>query len=317
MLTFLFKDCTVMLSVIGVVFAYGLTYLCSVTLDKFMPADQGREFAVNGDKSRGKTRGVGLFFVSVFIFIAVIFGKIDSECAVYLCLIFCGMMTGYLDDAAKTPWGEYKKGILDLIIAILVAVNFLYHNSAVVSLAIFDISFKISIPLYGVLIVILVWASINVTNCTDGVDGLSTTLVLISLTSMLVLGGNGPFLELVPFFMSALLAYLWFNASPSSQLMGDAGSRAMGLVLAITILQTKSPFMFLLFAAVIIVDGGLGLVKVSLKRFLKISIFKNTRMPLHDHARKNLGWSDSQVVFRFAIIQVMISVCGLYLSLIN
>ena len=58
-------------------------------------------------------------------------------------------------------------------------------------------------------------------------------------------------------------------------------------------------------AAVIIVDGGIGLVKIFLLRFFKISILKNTRTPLHDHVRKEKDWSDTQVVARFCIIQMI------------
>ena len=95
--------------------------------------------------------------------------------------------------------------------------------------------------------------------------------------------------------------------------MGDAGSRAMGLFIAIAILKSRSPFMYFLVAIVLILDGGLGLIKVSLLRFLKIHILKNTTTPLHDHARKKLGWSNAQVVFRFAIIQIVVSVAAIYL----
>ncbi len=316
MLQHFFMEYSKIFEFLGAMFAFFLTFLLSKGLDKYLPADQGREFAVDGEKSRGKTRGLGIVFVSVFIVIALIFGKVSVESSIYLALIFLGMMTGFLDDAAKVPWGEYKKGALDLIISLLIAVTYLYFNSNIVTLAILDVSFKIPVPLYGFLIVVLCWASINVTNCTDGVDSLSATLALITLTSILMLDHSTVFNSILPIFMTTLVAYLWFNANPSSQLMGDAGSRAMGLVIAIAILQTKMPFMYLTLAGVIIVDGGIGLVKVSLKRFLKISILKNTRTPLHDHARKNLGWSNTQVVIRFAIIQVMVSLGALYLSMI-
>ena len=38
-------------------------------------------------------------------------------------------------------------------------------------------------------------------------------------------------------FIGALLAYLWQNAKPSTLLMGDAGSRAMGFFLAVLALS--------------------------------------------------------------------------------
>ena len=95
--------------------------------------------------------------------------------------------------------------------------------------------------------------------------------------------------------------------------MGDAGSRAMGIFIAIAVLKTGSPLLYLLVAAVLIVDGGLGLIKLALLRYLKIHILKNTTTPLHDHARKKMEWSNAQVVFRFAIIQIVISVATVYL----
>jgi phospho-N-acetylmuramoyl-pentapeptide-transferase len=95
--------------------------------------------------------------------------------------------------------------------------------------------------------------------------------------------------------------------------MGDAGSRAMGLFIAIAIMKTGSPFLYLLVAFVLMVDGGIGLLKVSLIRFLKIHILSNVRTPLHDHVRKNLGWSNAQTVFKFAIIQIIISVAVVWL----
>ena len=40
---------------------------------------------------------------------------------------------------------------------------------------------------------------------------------------------------------------------------------------------------------------------------------KNIRTPLHDQVRKNMGWSNTQNVFRFAIIQIVVNVIYLYL----
>ena len=76
--------------------------------------------------------------------------------------------------------------------------------------------------------------------------------------------------------------------------------------------RTSSLFPSLAMALVLILDGGLGLLKVFLLRFLKIHIFKNTRMPLHDHVRKVLGWSNTQTVYRFAIIQIALSAAVIY-----
>ena len=62
----------------------------------------------------------------------------------------------------------------------------------------------------------------------------------------------------------------------------------------------------------LIADGGLGLLKVSLIRVFKIHILRNTLTPLHDHVRKKKGWSNTQTVFRFAILQIVISAVVIY-----
>ena len=61
----------------------------------------------------------------------------------------------------------------------------------------------------------------------------------------------------------------------------------------------------------IFVNGGMGLLKVFLLRFFKIKIFENVRFPLHDHMRKNRGWSPTQVLIKFMILQLLITVAVL------
>lgn len=293
------------IAMLGVLFAFTLTFFCLKFPFSFLPKDQGREFAVNGALSRGKIRGVGLILTTVFIITTLLFLPITREYIVYCILLFAMMLSGYLDDAAKNPWSDYKKGAIDLILSLLTMWNFVNYNSTAITFG--DFVLDIPMPVYFVLGVILLWASINVTNCTDGVDGLCASLCCVTLTAFAVLFPEtlGAYGASCLIFVSVLMAYLCFNSKPSSMLMGDAGSRALGFYIAVIAMKSGQPFIFLLLAIVMIVDGGIGLVKIFLLRFLKISILKNTRTPLHDFVRKDKDWSDTQVVFRFAIIQIL------------
>ena len=266
-----------LLAFFGILFAFGATVLATAKLSPYLPKDAGREFAHDGKLSAGKPRGAGIIFVLAFVASVLLFSPLSAELVIYLLLIVVCMMTGFLDDASKTPWGEYKKGFLDLCVAALVAITFLKYNSNVVELALFHVKFTLPPVVFAILTVILVWTSVNVTNCSDGVDGLSGTL-----------------------------------STPSKLMMGDAGSRAMGLFISIAILKSGCPLLFIPLALVLILDGGLGLLKVSLLRFLKIHILKNVRTPLHDHVRKVWDWSNTQTVFRFAIIQIILSLAVIY-----
>lgn len=300
----------------GILFAFLTTIIAISKLSGYLPKDAGRDFAHDGKLSAGKPRGAGIIFVLAFVVASVLFVPYRTENAIYLVLIIICMMTGFLDDASKSPWGEYKKGFLDLCVAALVAITFLHYNASVVELAMFGVKFTMPPVVFALLTVVLVWTSVNVTNCSDGVDGLSGTLTIITIMTIYFIDQikdlAGDFSFMILLFAVCILGYLWYNATPSRLMMGDAGSRAMGLFISIAILKTGCPFLYIPVALVLILDGGLGLLKVSLIRFLKIHILNHVRTPLHDHVRKVLGWSNTQTVFRFAIIQIILSAAVIY-----
>lgn len=308
-----------LVAALGLLAAFVGTCLFTAKCSKFLPRDAGRAFAHDGKLSAGKPRGAGIIFIFVFVAAAFLFAPVKLEIIIYLILIVAEMLTGYMDDSSENPWGEYKKGLLDLIVAVILAVTYLSFNSSTIEIA--SLGMRLTIPpvLFGLLTVILVWGSINVTNCTDGVDGLSGTLAIITLGTFYVIdhikGNQDNFTFLILLFMICILGYLWYNATPSLLLMGDAGSRAMGIFISIAALKSGSPLLYIPVALVFILDGGLGLLKVALIRGFKIHILKNVRTPLHDHVRKVMGWSNTQTVFRFAIIQIVISVAVVYLLL--
>ena len=208
------------------------------------------------------------------------------------------------------PWNEYKKAIIDFAIALVTALTYVNFNGSTLEILCLNLSIDLPAWLFVILAVVLIWVAINVVKCTDGVDGLCGSLSIITLLGfyavLLITNTADDVAQSILVMISCILGYLWFNASPSRLLMGDAGSRALGIFIAIVTLKTGAALLFIPLAIVFILDGGLGLIKVSLLRFLKIHILKNTRTPLHDHARKNKGWSDTQTVFRFMILQIVV-----------
>lgn len=299
---------------LGFLLAFALTALMDSMFRERLPHDHGRAFAVNGELSKGKARGSGLIFVLCIALVTLAVIPFRVEYLIYTALLIASMLSGYFDDAADTAWNEYKKGLIDFVIAVVAGVTYLNFNGTGVQLL--NWAFSIPYPVYLLLIVVLIWASINVVNCTDGVDGLSASLAVASIGTFLLAYWEelGEYATAGIIFIGALLAYLWSNAKPSTLLMGDAGSRAMGFFLAILALKSNHPFAFLLAALVFIVDGSLGILKISFKRFLHISILKKTLTPLHDHVRKRMGWSDEQVVARWLILQAVASALLLLLA---
>jgi len=89
---------------IGIVVAFVITFLALKRPLPFLPSDKGRDYALNGNLSKGKIRGVGLTFVVCFLICSFIFLPVDREYLIYSILLFGVMLSGYLDDASDTPW---------------------------------------------------------------------------------------------------------------------------------------------------------------------------------------------------------------------
>lgn len=299
-----------------VVTAAVLTFVLLAALKNKLPRDGGREFAVNGAKSIGKPRGAGLLLIVSFVITTLLFIPSTPEFLIYLVLTIAEMLSGYFDDASDKPWGRLIKGILDLVVALTCAITWLACNPNTFTIALTGTVITVPRPLYAFLIVVLIWASINVVNCSDGVDGLCASLSIMTLFPVLLIferiGAHESDSLLTLCLIIILIVYLWFNSSPSLLLMGDAGSRAIGFLIALIFLKSGYPLLFIPLALIMILDGGLGLLKITLIKVTHHNPFKKLRTPLHDHTRKEKGWSDTQTVVRFTVLQALIGLLTLY-----
>lgn len=289
-----------------------------------LPKDQGRAHAVDADKSVGKPMGAGAIFIPIFAFVALLVVPLQWP---YLLVIMCmlaAMYVGFLDDSTRGGWSEYALGACDLVVSVVAAIAVCHLTAFDVWLPFVKAPLHVETWMFVTLGSLLIWVTINSTNATDGVDGLSGSLSAMALFFIgAILYGivghkdisayllvphypNGPAWSLLAFSMIGCLAgYLWYNCTPSVVLMGDAGSRPIGLLLGVLVLASGNPFLVLIVATVLLVNGGTGLLKVALLRFFRIPIFRSVRYPLHDHMRKNLGWSNTQVLVRFMLLQAI------------
>ncbi len=291
-----------------------------------LPRDQGRIHAVNAKLAAGKPVGAGLIFVPIFLIACLLVIPFDWRVIGALGCILLSMIEGYLDDRKNGGWNEYILGAFDLGISLLGAMTLCQFNDYQIWLPLIKTPVMLAPWLFIPLATLVLWLMINATNCTDGVDGLSASL---SILALIYLGGilygivghqeisqyllvphypSGATWALMAFVMVGCLAgYLWHNSLPSAVLMGDAGSRPMGLLMGLLVMATGNPFLILIVTGVVLVNGATGLLKVTLLRFFKITIFRNVRYPLHDHVRHSLGWSNTQVLVRFVLLQAIVT----------
>ena len=294
-----------------------------------LPKDRGKEFGISPEAAKGKPTGGGVVFITIFVVMIFLLIMPSGTQIAVLVLTWLVMLTGYLDDRSVNPWGEYRKGALDLLLSLITAAvlfHWYFDDSISYWIPFMSQSIAVHPAIFFTVSVLILWFSINTTNCTDGVDGLSGTLILMALISLgmvfyFIIGNvkvseylliphrvDGAQWALICFSLSGvLMGYLWHNAYPSKVMMGDAGSRALGFFIGVLVIISGNPFLLLMTSGMILLNGGTGLVKVALLRFFHIRIFRNIRFPLHDHMRKNLQWSSTQVLIKFLILQLLIT----------
>lgn len=344
----LFRSHAVLLAIGTLLAAFAVVALLLRTCS-LLPSDRGKAIlGKDGMKSCGKPTGAGLCVTLLILPIVLLVMPLTVSELGVLVFLYMAMTFGYLDDRSVVPWGQLKKGLFDVFVSLGVAFFLWAGHGGDVWLpfvkGVWTIPSWIYVPGAGFMLFVVM----NATNCSDGVDGLAGTLSLIALVSLaallyLVVGyapvarylliPANPFAArwaiLLMTVAGGFAGYLWWNAEPSRVLMGDAGSRFLGLVLGAGVLVTGNPFLILAFAPVLLVNGGGGLVKILLlrlfgklgfevrpacqlepdeeeRKIVLVKALQKVRFPLHDHCKRIRGWSNAQVLMRFTLIQAFL-----------
>lgn len=312
-----------------------LVWIALPRLWERLPKDRGKALCkdLGGMKSAGKPTGAGYWVTLLCLPIVILFAPLDIWDLLTVAALYVAMIFGYLDDKAEVPWGELKKGLLDAVVSLAIAYFIAKGHSTLVWMPFVKGMWMVPIWIYVPIAGFILWFTMNATNCSDGVDGLAGTLTEIALVMLAVVlyvvVGYKPVAHyfllpcnpeaarwaiLVMTVAGGFGGYLWFNAEPSKILMGDAGSRFLGILVGAASLVTGNPLLVFAFAPIVLVNGGGGLGKLVLLRIAKRlgmdigegNVIRKIRFPLHDHCKKNLGWSNAQVLMRFTLLQIVV-----------
>jgi phospho-N-acetylmuramoyl-pentapeptide-transferase len=147
---------------------------------------------------------------------------------------------------------------------------------------------------------------LNSFNITDGLDGLAGGLVLPTLGYFLLLENRfysqGDHFNLLILAVIFVLTFLVFNIKPAKVWLGDSGSYALGVLLAVFVL--RYPLMYSLpVIAIFLVEGLSSLFQILSVRFTGKRLL--TIAPLHLHLL-NIGWSQWRVIATAWVIQISI-----------
>lgn len=171
--------------------------------------------------------------------------------------------------------------------------------------------------LYIPIAMFLIVGASNAVNFTDGLDGLAG---LISATAFAAYGAIALFqgqVFLARFcftVVGALFGFLWFNVHPAQLYMGDTGSLPLGAVLAVMALMTGQWLLLPLIAIIPVSEAVSVIIQTTYfkitkgKRFFKMA-------PIHHHFEL-LGWSETQVVQRFWLVNLLFALLGIAFALV-
>ena len=312
--------------------AFFLTVLMLPRLIKYLHVLKfGQAIREEGPQSHMHKKGTptmgGISFIVSIVISLIVAMILDSgNFQYYILFIYTTIsfsIIGYIDDMLivvkkkNDGLAPRKKLMLQILFSVIfyILITFIYKDINYIHIPGLDYNLNIS---YLYLIFLVFWQTgfSNAVNLTDGLDGLATSVTIITTSTFALLAykeNNFPVLVFCLTIVGALLGFLLFNKNPAKIFMGDTGSLALGGILAAisVILHKEIAFLFI----------GLVYILETLSVIIQVAYFKKTgkrifkMSPLHHHFELS-GYGEVKTVYIFVIIAVISSAIGYFIGVI-
>ncbi|HAA08666.1 MAG TPA: phospho-N-acetylmuramoyl-pentapeptide-transferase [Syntrophomonas sp.] len=268
-------------------------------------------------KAGTPTMGGIMIITAVMVSTFILAGNSGEAVAAVVVMLAFGAV-GFWDDYIKVVLkrslglrAREKLG-LQLLIGLAFALLLLYYfqRGTTVVVPFLGLEWDLGLAYVPFIIIVLI-ATTNTVNLTDGLDGLATGVTfLVALAFALVCLMTSHYQLTV--FCGALaggcLGFLFFNRHPARVFMGDTGSMALGGAVAAVAALTHSELFLLLLGGVYVLEGLSVILQVvsyqtTGKRILLMA-------PLHHHFELK-GWPERKVVRFFWALSLVFVMVGL------
>ena len=172
--------------------------------------------------------------------------------------------------------------------------------------------------LYIPLFVLIVVATANSVNITDGLDGLAGGLLLfqfLAYGAITYMQGMFILSAFCLIVVGVLVWFLWFNIHPATIFMGDTGSLALGATLAVIAMMTDTLLAFIVMSAIFIAETLSVIIQIASKRLRGGK--KIWRIAPYHHHLEAIGWAEETVVMRLWLLGMICTIAGTILALIG
>ena len=291
---------------------------------KKLKAGQNILHYVDKHMAKQGTPTMGGFIFLIPLVFGLLFLQVENRFpALFLVIVTLSYaLLGFLDDFIKIHYHRneglrpYQKIIGQFGLALIVGLYIYFSGTT--TLNFFGLQFDIGgfvIPL----VILVLLATTNSVNLTDGLDGLAggvsfSYLLFFGLILTLISGAEN--LAVMCFaLVGALLGFLIFNVYPAKIFMGDTGSLALGgfigTVAVLSGLELILPIM------------GIMFVLSALSDIIQVAYYKRTKKrvflmaPLHHHFEQK-GVHENRIVIVYIIITTVVSlaVLGVYMTVL-
>jgi len=286
------------------------------------------------EKASTPTMG-GIVFIGSTIIASLLSIKFSNLYAIGAVLtLFFFSLIGFQDDFAKIKKSENLAGLkartklaLQIFSALIVALFLCF-------VANFNTDFYVPFlkhPLFDMgayslaLWILVIVATSNAVNLTDGLDGLATVPSIVALSTFSIIiyfighikvsaylllphYNVGEVVIIASALIGSLFAFLWHNCHPAEVFMGDSGSLAIGALLGYLSIISKSEVLLILIGSIFVIETLSVILQVGSFKLRKKRIF--LMAPIHHHFEMK-NWAENKIIVRFWIIAILSNLLAL------
>jgi len=156
----------------------------------------------------------------------------------------------------------------------------------------------------------------NAVNITDGLDGLASGVLLISLFGLWFLSASIldiPLAIFIALWLGSLVSFLYFNVFPARIFMGDVGALSFGATLAVVGLLLGKVVALTIIGFIFVLEISSSAAQLLSKKYRNKKIFPVAPFHLFLQSR---GWEEPKIVQRAWLVQIMLTLFGVWLAVI-